>query len=304
MGKYFRVVLIGLFSFLILNYPGDFFYFKLYSDNYSHWLEEEKKIDYSVKSFPFVSNSTIQPEITAQGVYFVDLDSFTPFFEKNSNQKFLPASTTKLITALVAIDHFRLDQNLKVKKIVDEPQIMGLISGEEISFENLLYGILIHSANDAAFVIADNFPGGEENFVRKMNEKAKQLMMKNSYFKNPAGFDDFGQFTTPFELSLAARAVLNNQTLKKIVAIKNITVADKDFKIFHSLQNVNRLLGEVSGLGGLKTGYTENAGENLISYYKKNGRQLILVVLKSEDRFEDTKKLIDWFNKNVAYYSI
>jgi D-alanyl-D-alanine carboxypeptidase len=125
--------------------------------------------------------------------------------------------------------------------------------------------------------------------------------MSSSHFKNPAGLDDMDQYTSPFDLSLAARALLANNYLAKIVSIKEITIADSDYKYFHHLVNVNKLLGEVQGVGGLKTGYTENAGENLVSFYKKNSHQSIIVVLKSNDRFADTKNIISWINENVDY---
>ena len=135
-----------------------------------------------------------------------------------------------------------------------------------------------------------------------MRQKTEQLSMKNSRFADPAGLDEFNQYTSPFDLALAARALLENNELKKMVATKEITIADVDYKYFHKLSNVNKLLGEVQGIGGLKTGFTENAKENLVSFYKSNGHQFIIVILKSDDRFEDTRQVISWINTNVDYY--
>src|SRR3989344_9510430 len=126
--------------------------------------------------------------------------------------------------------------------------------------------------------------------------------MKNSYFSNPNGLDSGTQHSTAFDLALAARELLKNPYLSKIVSTKEITISDVDFKYFHQLTNVNKLLGEIQGLGGLKTGYTENAGENLVSFYKKNGHQFVIVILKSQDRFVDTTILVDWIKTNVKYY--
>lgn len=125
--------------------------------------------------------------------------------------------------------------------------------------------------------------------------------MKDSHFTNPAGLDNRSQLVTPFDLSLAARALLQNKYLSRIVSIKEITISDVDFKIFHTLTNVNQLLGEIQGIGGLKTGYTENAGENLVSFYKHQGRQYIIVILKSQDRFSDTKAVVNWIDSNINY---
>ena len=122
--------------------------------------------------------------------------------------------------------------------------------------------------------------------------------MQNSNFKNPAGLDASGQFSTPFDLAVAAREVLHNKHLKKMVGTKEITISDVDYRVFHRLSNVNTLLGQIQGVGGLKTGYTENAGENLVSFYKRrDGKEFVMVVLKSEDRFEDTKAIIDWLQR-------
>ena len=178
---------------------------------------------------------------------------------------------------------------------------MNLVTGEKITFENLLYGLLVHSANDAAYVLADNY--GYDKFISLMNKKAKALGMKNSHFSNPNGLDSGSQFSTAFDLSLAARELLKNPYLAKIVSTKEITISDVDFKYFNRLNNVNKLLGEIQGLGGLKTGYTENAGENLVSFYKKNSHQFVIVILKSLDRFNDTRNIIKWIEENIGYQS-
>lgn len=298
------IIPFTIYSFFFLFYPGDSHYIKIFSFNRSLFAQENKLIKYQLHSFPYVINKYLNPEISAEGVYIVDLDSFSPFFERNTHQRFLPASTTKIITALVVYDRYKIDDVLTVKRTIQEGQIMGLARDEKITTENLLYGILVHSANDAAYVLADNYKGGVDKFVETMNKKTQEIGMKNSSFKNPAGLDDFGQYTTPFDLALAARGLLNNKTLAKIVAIKNITVSDVDFKYFHTLKNVNKLLGEIPGIGGLKTGYTLDAGENLVSFYKKNSHRFLIVILKSEDRFSDTQKIIDWINNNVGYLSV
>ncbi len=176
---------------------------------------------------------------------------------------------------------------------------MGLVVGERITVENLFYGMLVYSGNDAAYVLADNY--GYSKFIKLMNEKVKALRMSNSHFTTPNGLDAPNQYTTPYDLALAARELLKNPYLAKIASTKEITVSDVDFKYFHQLNNVNELLGEIAGVGGLKTGYTEEAGENLVSYYKTDGHKYIIVVLKSQHRFQDTKNIIAWIDANVLY---
>lgn len=296
-----HIVFLVLFSLLILFYPGENKFINIFFFNRDLFNAKKTFFDFQYNPIPFVKDKNIIPITSANGIYIVDLKNLTPIYKKNENVKFFPASTTKIITALVAIEKFNLDDVLEVKRDFTEGQLMGLFKGEKITLENLLYGILVHSGNDAAYTIADNYSGGFDGFIGEMNKKAKELKMQNSHFKNPAGLDDFDQHSTPFDLTLAGRELLKNKLLAKIVSTRSITVSDVDFKYFHYLQNVNKLLGEIPGLGGLKTGYTEEAGENLISFYKKNNNQFIIVVLNSKDRFFDTKNLIDWINLNVDF---
>jgi len=291
----------AFFTLLFLFYPGDSLYFHTFAYNPELFVKKKPQKTYRFAPVPYLVNN-YYPYVSAEGVYVVDLPSFTPVFEKNSNQKFLPASTTKILTALVALDIYKPEQIVTVKKTIEDGQVMGLVLGEKITFENLLYGTLVHSANDAAYVLADNY--GMEKFVALMNKKAESINMKNSHFANSTGFDNPNNYSTPFDLSLAARYLLKNNYLAKIVSTKEIIISDVDYKYFHKLTNVNQLLGEIQGIGGLKTGYTEAAGENLISFYKKNGHQFIIVVLKSIDRFQDTKNIVSWLDTNIAYFNL
>jgi len=300
-----RIVVFLTFTLLLLFYPGDYWVTKVFS-NKKLW-EKKQTIPFALHPIPEVKSYAPYPPISAEGVYITDNDSFTPLFEHNSRSKFYPASTAKIITALVVADVFKPTDVIVVTKQItkdDEPdwQLMGLVTGEKITIENLLYGILVHSANDAAFTLANAY--GYDKFIDKMNEKAAELGMRSSHFKNPIGIDDPEQLTSPYDLALAARALLKNSYLAKFVATKEIIISDVDYRYFHKLSNVNRLLGEVVGIGGLKTGYTELAGQNLVSFYKKNGNQYIVVVLKSLDRFEDTKSLTQWIDQYVDHISM
>lgn len=292
-------LLFIFYTLLFLFYPGDSFYFHIFAYNRPLFEKKETKKEIKMNPVPYLKNPFYFPETSAEGVYVVDLPSFTPILERNKHVKFLPASTTKIITALVAYDLYKPDDVITVKKTIYEGQLMELQIGEKITVENLLYGLLVHSGNDAAYILADNY--GYEKFIVLMNKKASQLKMSNSYFSDPAGLEETNHYTTPFDLALAGRELLKNQYLSKIVSTKEIIISDVDFKYFHKLTNINKLLGEISGLGGLKTGYTEEAGENLVSFYKKNGHQFIIVILKSLDRFQDTTNVIKWIEENVDY---
>lgn len=298
-----RFYLLYIFyALLFLFYPGDSYYTHIFSYNRKLFEKKPAKIAEKTNPIPYQKNPFYYPETSAEGVYVIDLTSFTPVLERNKHGRFLPASTTKIITALVALDVYKPDQIITVKRTIFEGQLMELQVGEKITVENLLYGTLVHSGNDAAYVLADNY--GYDKFIGLMNKKASQLKMANSRFSDPAGLEETNQYTSPFDLALAARELLKNPYLSKIVSTKEIIISDIDFKYFHKLTNVNKLLGEISGLGGLKTGYTQEAGENLVSFYKKNGHQFVIVVLKSQDRFFDTTNIIKWIEENISYITL
>ncbi len=294
--------LFSFFSLLFLFYPGDSDLFRIFAFN-RELFTKNTVIETADISIPLVRNSSYQPGLSAEGAYIVDKNSFTPIYEKNPTIRLYPASTTKIITALVAYEVFDLNKIITIKKLPEDGQLMGLVPSERISVEYLLYGTLIHSGNDAAYALAYEY--GYDKFIELMNKKAQELQMKNSHFENPIGYDSANQYTTPFDMALAARELLENNYLSKIVSIKEIVISDVDFKYFHSLSNINKLLGEVSGIGGVKTGYTEGAGENLVSFYKHgDNKEYIIVIMKSEDRFQDTLNSVEWINKNIEYVSI
>lgn len=286
-------------TFLLLFYPGTGPYFYIIAYNKEAFSPEIKPQNLHVNPLPIVKNGALPPSLSAQGVYVVDAESLTPLYARKEHQRFYPASTTKVTTALVALDVYKPDDVITVKIASVEGQLMNLQNREKITLENLLYGMLVHSGNDAALAIANSY--GYDQFIDRMNQKAQQLHMINTTFRNPHGLDNMQQLTTPFDLTLATRELLKNPYLTKIVGTKEITISDVDYTIFHHLSNVNKLLGEIRGLGGLKTGYTEFAGENLISFYKHEGHNFIIVVMKSEDRFADTRTMVDWIISNVTY---
>lgn len=293
------ITLFAFFSVLFLFYPGDSNLFHTFSYHRSLFQNQNRAIAYANSPIP-VRNFSPDPAITAEAAYIVDRNSFTPVYEKNAHRQMYPASTAKMITALVAYDIYKTDSTIKVESVLEDGQVMGLVNGEEITVENLLYGTLVHSGNDAAYVLTQ--PIGLSAFVAKMNEKAMKLHMKDSYFMNPAGLHDPAQVSSAFDLALAGRALLNNTYLSKIVSTKEIEISDTQYRVFHKLVNVNKLLGDIPGVGGLKTGYTIESGENLVSLYRTpQGNEFIIVVLNSLDRFEDTKTIVNWINTNVTY---
>lgn len=287
------------FAFLLSFFPAPSVYFQKQSLDSLDINSFE--IDLPEAPLPVNISGADVPEVSAEGIVIVDLPSNIILYQKNANDRFNPASTTKIITALVALDKYGLEDILTVDRVETEGRTMKLIPGEKLTFESLLYGMLVHSANDAAYAIAENYPGGVEKFVEAMNQKAKELNLSNTHFTNPVGFDDREMYTTPSDLARLAKAALSSKLIAKIVGTKNITVSDVDYIHFHTLTNVNELLGKVAGVAGVKTGYTENGGEILVSEVKKNGHSILIVLLKSQDRFAETKLLIDWVFGNFAW---
>ncbi|MBU1326856.1 D-alanyl-D-alanine carboxypeptidase [Patescibacteria group bacterium] len=296
-----RIVFLVFFVVFFLGYPGQ----NVYTSAYTPGRPLIRPLPVPMPSpAPYPVNRTgIYPgeEVSAAGVVVFDVDSAVFLYKRNEEAPLAPASTTKILTALVALDAYQLDDVMTVKNVANAGQTMGLVAGERISVENLLYGTLIQSGNDAAYALADNYPGGAEAFVAAMNVKAQDLHMSNSSFTNPVGYDDEGHKTTPLALMRLSQVALRNKTIAKMVAIPQITVSDVTHTYFHSLKNVNQLLGKIPGVGGIKTGWTEEAGENLITLIEKNGHRVIIVVLKSKDRFSDTSGLIDWVFGNYVW---
>lgn len=298
-----RVLLFLLFSFLLslIPYPNKYFFTAARTQGLAS--PSEVKLP-DPPPYPVDSMAYPVPFTSAQAVYISDLPSGTVLYEKNAQGKLPPASTTKVISALVAMKHFRPDDVLKVTNVMKEGKTMGLIPNEELTFESLLYGMLVHSANDAAFAIAQNYPGGLEKFVTEMNIQAGVFGLTGSHFTNPAGLDDDRQYTTAVDLAKMAKIALSDKTFAKIVSTRSITVSDINFTVFHDLKNVNELLGKVAGVAGVKTGQTQNGGEILVSEVKKNGRSVLFVVMKSAERFGETERLINWVFDNFRWTDI
>ncbi len=245
------------------------------------------------------------PWTSAQGIIIADEESKAILYEKNKDTKLFPASTTKMMTALVALDHYQLNDVITVQEeAFTQGQVVGLQVGEEITVENVLKALLIASANDAAFALANNHTEGYQGFIQAMNEKASSLYLDNTHFSSASGLDGENHFTTARDLSILAREFMKHQLLQDIVATSSSTISNVDESITHKLHTTNQLLGVVDGVQGIKTGYTLFAGECLITKVVRNGNTVHFVVLGSQDRFGETKLLIDWVFENFEWVSI
>jgi serine-type D-Ala-D-Ala carboxypeptidase (penicillin-binding protein 5/6) len=253
-----------------------------------------------VAAMPIGADKTL-PDVSAKNVFILDLNSKMVLYSKNADQKVYPASTTKMITALVALDHFPLDQIITVSREYDIGTTVGFQAGEQINVEQLLYALLVHSGNDAAEILAENYAGGRQAFIEAMNIKATQIHLLNTQFVNPHGIDEDGHYSTASDLARLGDYALRNTEFSRIVATENAVVTSTDYATSHILNNVNQLLGKIPGVRGIKTGYTEGAGQALVTLVERESHPVIIVVLGSTDRFFDSAELIEWVYDNFHW---
>lgn len=238
--------------------------------------------------------------LSATAVYAIDLLSMTVLYEKNSQQAMYPASTSKMMTALVALDTFPLKKELQVgEEATVSGNKLSLKKGQFIEVEDLLAALLIFSANDSAYVLANNDEFGLDNFVNKMNQRANELGLTQTHFVNPAGFDEDGQKSTARDLTIIARELLKHEQLKQLVALPYKQIVGQDWS--YDLYNSNQLLGQIQGVSGVKTGTTELAGEVLVTLIERDGHQILITLMNSQDRYQDTSKLIAWILNNYEW---
>lgn len=245
----------------------------------------------------------ITPKLSAQAAVVLDDESKVVLFVKNEKLRFSMASTVKIMTALVALDYYKMDDVLTVFNNNISGVRVGFQRGEKIRFEDLLYAMLLPSGNDAALTIAQNYPGGTEAFVKKMNEKAKELYLFDTHFSDPAGLQDEGDYTTVLDLARLASVAMKNEKFSQIVSTKYKTITTTDGSRSFDLRNLNKLLG-TNGVSGIKTGFTDEAGGVLATSSQQNGKKIIIVVMKSQERFKDTEELLSSIEGNLTFLSM
>ncbi|WP_157834921.1 D-alanyl-D-alanine carboxypeptidase family protein [Desulfofalx alkaliphila] len=234
------------------------------------------------------------PEITADAAVLIDANTGQVLFDKNMHQRRPPASTTKIMTALLALEGGNLTDKVTVsdKAAQTGECSINLRPNEILTLEALIYGALMRSGNDACVAIAEHVAGSEENFIRLMNHHAKILGAQNTNFLNTNGLPEDQHYSTAYDLAQIARYAMNKVKFRDIVSTKSkeITNEDGEKRFF---QNTNKLLWLYRGSDGIKTGTTDAAGSCLVGSAKKDGRHLISVVLHSDDRYADTIKLLN-----------
>mgnify|MGYP004509197625 FL=1 len=226
-------------------------------------------------------------EVSAAAAVLMDADSGRLLYEKNGEERMLIASTTKLMTALVALEQGGLQQEITVTGgHMAEGSSMYLRPGEKLTLETLLYGLLLCSGNDAALAVTECM-GGAVPFVARMNEKAAELGMENTHFANPNGLDDEAHYSTAEDMAKLAAAAMDDPVLRRVASTRTARIGGR------TLTNHNKLLSRVEGCVGLKTGYTRAAGRTLVSCAERDGVRLVAVTLQDGDDWNDHASLYE-----------
>ncbi len=253
-------------------------------------------------NIPPLSRNIPIASFSARAVLAKDLATGEILYQKDINTSFPIASTTKIMTALVASEYYQPNSVLTVNVGATVPgSRVGLTFGEELSFRALLYGMLLNSGNDAAYTLAENYPGGVLGFISAMNKKTQQLNLQSTHFDNPAGFDSPRHYSSAKDLAIITEEALKNPTLSRIFATKQTSIVSIDKKYTHQLVNLNKLLTQVKGVLGVKTGYTGEAKENLVTYVNRDNHEVLTVILGSDDRFGESTNLIEWVYRNFNW---
>lgn len=245
-------------------------------------------------------------KVSAESAVLIDADSGNVIYEYNAEKKLPMASTTKIMTALVAIENCPIEKTVTITKqaVGIEGSSIYLYEGEKLCMEDLLYALLLESANDAATAIAIEVGGSVEKFADMMNEKAKSLGLCNTSFQNPHGLDSEEHYTTAHDLAIIARAALSNPTLEKIFSTEKKTIPLNSEEGVRLLINHNKLLRMYDGTIGVKTGYTKRSGRCLVSAAERDGVRLIAVTLNAPNDWKDHTEMLDYGFETYEYVTL
>ncbi|MGI6192605.1 MAG: D-alanyl-D-alanine carboxypeptidase family protein [Christensenellales bacterium] len=236
----------------------------------------------------------------------VEVESQRVLYSENGDKKLPMASTTKIMTALVAIEKGNLSDTVTITKEASgvEGSSIYLEVGETLTLEELLYGLMLHSGNDAAMAIAIHVGGSVSSFCEMMNQKARELGAHNTNFVNPHGLPASNHYTTANDLALIAAAAMRNEQFRNIVGTTSKTIPHDGRSWDRALNNKNKLLYSYNGANGIKTGYTKAAGRCLVGSACRDGMQLVSVVLNCSDIYNDTAAILDYGFANFARHTI
>lgn len=247
-----------------------------------------------------VSKNLSPPEITATGIFIADFNTGIVLYKKNANIRFKPASLTKIATALVAMDYFDEDSVLSVKNGQNaNGNTVNLKKDDQLIAADLLYALLVPSGNDAAVTLAENYPGGYQAFISRMNSKITEMGLQNTHFINVSGVESQNHYTSAYDITMLAKAALSRPQFSAIVSTQKITVKSLNGNIY-PLETTNLMLGK-PGIFGVKTGWTPEAGECLVILAEKDDHSVIITLLNSQDRFGEAQTMFNWVFTNFSW---
>lgn len=294
-----KVLYISVIFILIFNMIGI-----VYADDELEEFLENEELNESIS----VSNeSTDEPIINSRIGVIYDRKSGRVIWGKNDNKRSAMASTTKIMTCIIVLENSNLNDEIIVSSRAAGTggSRLGLKKGDKITIHDLLYGLMLRSGNDAAVALAEHVGGDKEGFAKLMNNKAKELGLKDTHFVTPHGLDDPEHYTTAYELAQITDYALKNEKFAKIVNTKDYTISINGYS--KGLTNTNELLGYLQGVNGVKTGFTNNAGRCLVTSTNRDNFEIITVVLGADTkkiRTADSIKLIEYAYKNYKHINI
>lgn len=247
------------------------------------------------------------PNTNSRACVIIDRNTNAVLYGKNENQKRKMASTTKIMTATIIIENCNLNETVEISKKAAGTggSRLGLKAGDKITIRDLLYGLMMRSGNDSAVALAEYAGGSIEGFAEKMNQKASDLGLNNTHFETPHGLDSDEHYTTAYELALLSNYALDNKIFAQIVGTKEYTITINGYP--KQLSNTNELLGNLDGVYGIKTGFTNGANRCLVTACKRNNMDIICVVLGADTknfRTQDSVKLINYIFDNFKPVNI
>ncbi|NLC65570.1 MAG: D-alanyl-D-alanine carboxypeptidase [Clostridium sp.] len=259
---------------------------------------------------------TEAPDLTSEGAIVIDFDTGQIIYGKNEHKKLMPASTTKVMTALLTVENLKLDD---IALVSDKPPLadgssMGFLEGEEILVEDLLYSLLIHSANDAAEILAETISGSKEEFSKLMNKRAIELGALNTHFVNPSGLTEDNHYTTPYDLSLMIKELYKHNNISNICHTYSymLPLTNKTTEENRWVANKNALMLKNSKhfyepIVLAKTGWTPDANSSQTALAEKDGKRYIVTLMntkKREDLWIETRQLFDWVFNEIEVYKV
>ncbi len=257
-----------------------------------------------------VSNAlvvTAKQDTSARAAVIMDVNSGRILYSKNMNEKLAMASTTKIMTTLVAIESGRLEEKVTVSKKAShtEGSSIYLHEGERHTVHDLIYAIMLRSGNDAAVAVAEHIGGSVEGFADLMNRKAQEIGATNTQFANPHGLDAAGHYTTARDLALIAAHALRNSIFADVVSSKKKTIEGPPNENWDRVMiNKNKMLWQFDGGDGVKTGFTKKAGRCLVSSATRDGMQLVCVVLNCGPMWNESSALLEYGFKNYSIQKV